>query len=226
MVGAGAHKRQTQSHVDALLNAKVFHRDQPVVVRHGDHDVEFARVCFCMACAHEHRVGCIRPTDVDAFAARRLNRRRNDEPFFVAEQTALACMRIQAGHRDARPRLAPGGCAAVSNPNGAEHSLMRHRVDGTAQRHVDGHQHTAQFVVGQHHAHLRWCLSGHGRQRLEHFGVTRKWHRRRRQRFFVDGRGHDGRDFAAHRQRNRLLDTSRSRGTGARINPAHRRFHQ
>ena len=226
MVGAGAHKRQTQSHVDALLDTQVLDWDQAVVVGHGHHDVELSGVLSGVARAHEHGVGGERPAGIDAFAARRLHRWRNDAHFLIAEQTALARVRVQTGHRDARPHLAPSGCALMGNPNGAEHRIKGHRVDGAAQRQVDGHQHAAQLVVGQHHAHLWRRLAGHGRQRLEHFGVTRKANARSGQRLFVNWRGHNRRDFAVHRQLNGLLDTSHSRRTCARIHLAHRRFHQ
>ena len=43
VIGAGAHERQAERHVDAVLDAEVLHRDQAVVVGHGDDDVELAR---------------------------------------------------------------------------------------------------------------------------------------------------------------------------------------
>ena len=49
VVGAGAHERQAERHVDAVLDAEVLHRDQAVVVRHRDDDVELARMAG--ACA-------------------------------------------------------------------------------------------------------------------------------------------------------------------------------
>ena len=44
VIGAGAHERQAERDVDAVLDAEVLHRDQAVVVRHRDDDVELARM--------------------------------------------------------------------------------------------------------------------------------------------------------------------------------------
>ena len=74
VVGAGAHERQAERHVDAVLDAEVLHRDQPVVVGHRDDEVELARVAGGVAGAHEHRVGRERP------AARRCPRRAPPRP--------------------------------------------------------------------------------------------------------------------------------------------------
>jgi len=41
MVGAGAHQRQTQRDIDALLDPQVFHRNQTLIVVHGNHHIKF-----------------------------------------------------------------------------------------------------------------------------------------------------------------------------------------
>ena len=45
VVGAGAHQRQAQRDVHALLHAEVLHRDQALVVVHRDHHIELAGPC-------------------------------------------------------------------------------------------------------------------------------------------------------------------------------------
>ena len=86
---------------------------------------------------------------------RRRDRRRDEALLLVAEQPALAGMRVQPGHGDARPRLAPGAQRLVGDADRLQHRIEAHQLDRAAQRHVDAHQHHAQFVVGQHHAHRR-----------------------------------------------------------------------
>ena len=105
VVGAGAHERQAERDVDAVLDAEILHRDQAVVVRHRDDDVELAGMAGGVAGAHEHRVGRERAARVDALGARRLHRRGDDAQLLVAEQAALAGVRIEPGDGDAR--LAP-----------------------------------------------------------------------------------------------------------------------
>ena len=66
VVGAGAHERQAERDVDAVLDAEVLHRDQAVVVGHRDDDVELAGMAGGVAGAHEHRVGRERAARIDA----------------------------------------------------------------------------------------------------------------------------------------------------------------
>ena len=157
MVGAGAHEGQAERDVDALLDAEVLDRDQPLVVRHRHDQVELARVAGGMARAHEHRVRRKRAAGVDALGARRAHRRRDEALLLVAEQPAFACMRVEAGHRDARPRLSPRRGRRVGDADRLQHRIETHQLDRAAQRHVDADQHHTQFVVGQHHAHRRRC---------------------------------------------------------------------
>src|SRR6266571_7321939 len=42
VVDAGAHEREPQRHVDALVEARQLDRDVALVVVHGDHEVELA----------------------------------------------------------------------------------------------------------------------------------------------------------------------------------------
>ena len=41
----------------------------------------------------------------------------------------------------------------MSDLQGAQHAGLRDLLNGFAQRHVNGDQHRAQLVIGQHHAH-------------------------------------------------------------------------
>ena len=157
VVGAGAHERQAQRHVHAVLHAEVLHRDQPVVVRHRDDHVELARVAGRVAGAHEDRVGrvagrwhrCLRARAA-AIAGR--DDRRSSSP---NSPPSPACgFRPATAMRGARPaparRAARGRCGSSSSTaSKVTASIAR------AQRHVDGDQHDAQLVVGQHHAHRR-----------------------------------------------------------------------
>jgi len=192
-----------------------------MVVRHGDHDVELSRVASRVPRAHEHGVGRERPARRDAFGQRGSNRRRDDAHFLVAEQPALACMRIEAGDGDARMRDAEAAHGSVGDANRLEHGLERDRLDGSAQRHVDRHQHRAQLVVGQHHANRRSDAVPCGKG-LQHLGVARVRDAGRSQRPLVDRRRDDGRDPAIHRQVHRLLDAASGGRTGARTHAADR----
>ena len=99
------------------------------------------------------------------------DRRGDHGRFLVAEQPAFAGMRIEAGDGDARPRQAQAQRRRVGDADRLEHGVEGDRVDRLAQRQVDRHQHRAQLVVGQHHAHRRQ-RAARGRQRLQHLGVA------------------------------------------------------
>ena len=114
---------------------------------------------------------------------------------FAAEQAAFAGVRVEAGHGDARPRLAPAGRRGVGDAQGLEHGIEGDRVDRLAQRHVDRDEHRAQLVVGQHHAHRRHDAAAR-RQRLQHFGVAGIGDASRGERLLVDRRGDDRRRLA------------------------------
>ena len=74
---------------------------------------------------------------------------------------------LRPGHRDARARHGPARRGVMRNADRRQHVVARHLGDGLAQRHVDGHQHHPQLVVGEHHAHRHAAA-----QRLQHFGVA------------------------------------------------------
>jgi hypothetical protein len=93
------------------------------------------------------------PLGVDALGARGLHGRGDDAHLLVAEQPAFAGMRVQPRHRDARRRRPRPRRRWAMRRVCSTASKLRRRWP--AQRHVDGHQHHAQFVVGQHHAHRR-----------------------------------------------------------------------
>ena len=221
VVRAGADKRQTQRDVDAFGDPQVFHRDQAVVVGHRHHQVELARVAGRVARAHEHRVRRERSLRVDALGARRSDRRRDEAKLLVAEQAALAGMRIEPSHCNARRGLAPGCGTAVGNAQRLQHGVEIEHLDGPPQRHMDGDQHHPQFVIGQHHAHRR--AAGRG---LQHLGMAWEVHARRGQRLLVDRRGDDRRDLAAQGQRRGSLDAQRGCSAGVRLHPAHRQIDQ
>jgi hypothetical protein len=75
---------------------------------------------------------------------------------------------------------------------------MRGRVDRCAQRHVDGHQHDLELLIGQHHAHRRCRLPWSGGTRLQQLGMARERHAGQRQRFLVNRRGDERAADAAH----------------------------
>jgi hypothetical protein len=197
-----------------------------VVVGHGDDDVELARVAGRVACAHEHRVGRERPARIDPFGARRLHRRRDDEQLLVAEQAALAGVRIEPGDGDARlARREPARCGG-GDPDRLEDRVEGDRLDRLAQRGVDRDQHGAQLVVGQHHAHRRRRRAGAGRERLQHLGVAGVADAGGSERFLVDRRRDQRRGRAGSDDGDRLLDAARRGRAGARVDAAERRLDQ
>ena len=189
MIRAGPHQRQAQGHVDALLHAQVLHRNQPLVVGHRHDRIELADVPRRrVARAHEHRVRRERSVGIDAQRPRLRDRRRDVLDLLGAEQAALAGVRIQARHGDARRVQAGAAQRGVGDAQGLQHPPRRDLVDRLAQGHMDGHQHHPQLVVGQHHAHRRQLPLRVGAERLQQLGVAGMVDAAGMQRFLVDGR--------------------------------------
>ena len=141
----------------------------------------------------------------------------------VAEQPAFAGMRVQPGHRDARRAPGPRRAArAVGDAQRLQHGVEVDRVDGAAQRQVDGHQHHAQLVVGQHHAHRR-RRRRRGASACSISVWPGKGHAGGGQRLLVDRRGDDGRHLAGAapaRRRASMQRAAARAGSGRRRGPA------
>jgi hypothetical protein len=176
-------------------------------VRHRDDDVELAT-----ARAHEDGVGRVGAGRVPAFGASVGDGRRDVVDLLVAKQAALACVRIQAGHGDARRRQPHALERSAGDAQRLQHGLARHAIDGITQRAMDGHQHRAQLLVGQHHAH--GDATG---QRLQHLGVARIGRTARVQGFLVDGRGDQRTAPAGQDLGNSSLDAAGRRRPRPRI---------
>ena len=88
---AGPHDRQPQRDVHRAMHPQELQRDVPLVVVHGDNGVETP-----VASLHHERVDRQRPFEVQARPPASLDGRDDDPVFFVAEQPALAAMRIEA----------------------------------------------------------------------------------------------------------------------------------
>ena len=135
---------------------------------------------------------------------------------------ALARVRVQPRHRDARMWFAPFGRGTVRDAQRLEHGVEGHAVDGGAQRQVDRDQHGAQLVVGQHHAHRRRRAARIG-ERLQHLGMPRVADAGRGERFLVDRRSDDGCHRAAASERRRDFDAGRGGGPRMRVDASRRK---
>jgi hypothetical protein len=101
----------------------------------------------------------------------------------------------------------------VRDAQGLQHVVGRDGVDGVAQRQVNAHQHGAQLVAGQHHAH-RHLSERHARMRcrlrLQQLGVARIVHASGVQRLLVQRRGHQAGNLPAQRRLGRPHHALRS----------------
>ena len=176
MIRAGANQRQAQGDIDALLKAQVFHWNQALIMVHRHHHIELADAAGRGPGPHEHRVRRKRAMNLQALLLRRRHRWRDDVELFAAKQAALAGMRVQAGHGNAGRATQQQRQSPVGDLEGLEQPLKADCIQGLAQRQMNAHQHDAQLLVGQHHAH--WQLSNRtplmrSCQGLQHLGVAR-----------------------------------------------------
>ncbi|CUK09890.1 Uncharacterised protein [Achromobacter ruhlandii] len=115
----------------------------------GHHDVELAA-----AGPHEDCVAGPRTAGVDALVACLTDGRRDDVEVLAAELAAFAGVRVQAGHRHARPGDPHLAAGAVGQAHGGQFGFGRDARHDVRQRDVNGHQQHAQFVVGEHHGEV------------------------------------------------------------------------
>ena len=227
VVGAGAHERQAERDVDAVLDAEVLHRDQAVVVRHRDDDVELARMPGALRARMKTVSGANGPLASMPSARAAATAGRDDAQLLVAEQAALAGVRVEPGDRDARRAAGPSAprprarCGSSRAPRRRSPRRSRWRSDMWIVTST-----VAQLVVGQHHAHRRQRAAGGG-ERLQHLGVAGIADAGRGERLLVDRRGDDAPPpRRACTSAHRALDAARRGGAGARVDAAERRVDQ
>ena len=174
-----------------------------MVVVHRQHCVKFPWVRSCITSTHEHGIGRKRPAGIDALRLCSGNRRGNDLDFLTPEDTALACVRVQASHRNARGTAQAFAQRLMRDAQGLQNLRLGHGSNRITQRHMDADQHGAQLVIGQHHAHrhLRDGDAGmSGCFGLQQLGMTREADTRQVQGFLVQRCGDQRRNFLAQRR--------------------------
>ena len=95
------------------------------------------------------------PVDVDARLAGHQDGRGDDAGLLVAELAALAGVRVQAAHGDARLGHAePLAQGPVGQVDRVEHAADGELVADLEQRLVDGRQHDLKLRGDEHHRHV------------------------------------------------------------------------
>jgi hypothetical protein len=161
---------------------------------------------------HEHRVGRPGTAGVDAGLLRRAHRRSDAIEILGAEQAVLARMRVQAGHRDARPLDAEPAQRAVREPDDRELPLARHPLDRLLERNVRADVHHAQVLAQEHHRVVADVAQLGEELRVTGIGVSRAVHR-----LLVERRGGDGMDVVREGKLDGPPDVSVRRVAGARV---------
>ena len=169
--------------------------DVSLVVVHRHHQVVEAAVGL-----REQGIGRQRPLGRDAVILRRADRRNDLVRLLAAEQTAVAGVRVESRHPDARPREAEHLAGAVGQADHGLHPLAGDARARLAQRHVGGHMHHAQGPGHQQHR----VVAGAGEVGVD-LGLSGEAMPRAVQRLLVDRRRHGGRGLP------RLGQTHRAR---------------
>ena len=122
-------------------------------------------------------------------AARRRDGRRDDPDLLVAEQAALAGVRVQAGDGDPRHARDEAACRRVRDAQRLEHGLVGDGVDrrgartcGSSPARCGARRWPASCAPAARHAAF-------GSQRLQHLGVPGERDAGRGKGLLVDGRG-------------------------------------
>ena len=182
MIDRGADRRQADRDVHTGLDAEHLDRAVPLIVIHGDHEVEVAA-----AGAEKQGVGRQRSFDVLAFRGARGDRRSDLLRFLAAaEQAVFAGVRVDRANADFRVGDAGALQGVVAAGDGP---FDEGRVDafyGFDQSAVRGDVDHPQFRRDQHHRYLR-----RAGQVGEHLGMTVEWVSAGVQRLLVERGGAD-----------------------------------
>ena len=139
------HGLEASGHRHAAIEATELGRDLSLVVVHREHAVEFAAEGL-----EEHGVRGIRPFARDAALRRFCDGRRDDLDLLPSEQAALACVRIQRRHGNARrsePRSAHG---CIGERKGRVDARGGDLLERHTKRHVRSHARHPQVVEDVH----------------------------------------------------------------------------
>ena len=156
MVGAGAHKGQSEGDIDPLLHTQIFDGNQPLVVVHGHHHINGIGLATLSARAHENGIGRPWPTHNHPFRFGNFYGRLDDVHLFAPQQTTLTCMRVKSCHCKMRRTPCKSQFSAMGDAQCLQNDVHRDGVNRLAQRLVDGDQDGFELSIGQHHAH--WQL--------------------------------------------------------------------
>ena len=169
VIGRGAHERQAERDVDAVVEGQRLDRDQRLVVVHAERGVVgLARRLV------EHGIGRERAARVDAVGDQPLDRRAHDQAVFLAERAVLAGVRVEPGDRE--PRMGDAETIdqiARHHPAGLEDQVACEPLRHLLERHMDRDRHDGHFRRPQHH-HRPCRVAGLlERKPGEIFGVAR-----------------------------------------------------
>ncbi|CXA36431.1 Uncharacterised protein [Salmonella enterica subsp. enterica serovar Typhi] len=112
MIGRGPDKRQPCGDIHAIIKAKQFQRDMPLVMIHRHHHIILSLISL-----EKYSIRRARPINVHTFCAGIGNGWRQDTRLFIAKQTILARMRIHACHGDTRFNVTHTLEESISNTN-------------------------------------------------------------------------------------------------------------
>ena len=190
MIDRRPHDWQPERHIHRLAERDELHRNQPLIVVTGDHDVEVAAPC-----ADEHRV-CRKGTrHVDAAGAAGSDCGRDDRLLFASEQTVLAGMWIESGHGNPRPRSPEPRQLAPREIDGRFERSGTERARHVGQRDVHGGEHDTQDVRVKHHRNV-----ARARQVGQQIGVPGPRQTGQPEGLLVDRRRGNRVDLAFHRR--------------------------
>jgi len=127
--------------------AKELHRDVPLIVEHGDDGIELACRGFDEDCVARERAD-----HVEAAGTKVLDDRLVYTLVLVAEDAALAGMRIECRHSDARTGDAKIRQRLEGKVDDACDALARHQLRHVGERHMGRYVRHTEIAMRQHHA--------------------------------------------------------------------------
>jgi len=205
VIGGCPHNGKPEAHVYGLMKVDQLDGDQPLVMVHGDHGIEFTLVHAVKQCIGGKGAGHgIR----QAFEA--LNNGSDHVPFLPPEPAFFACVGIEAGDGQAwsfESEIPQKGMRR--DADGSNESVRCEEAGDVGNGMVDGHERNAKARAGKHHDHIL-----RPREVFQEFRVAGKWKSESMEIRLVDRARADGVHVAVHGEADGLLDPAHNRAAG------------
>ena len=199
MIRRGADKRQPGGDIHPIIESQQLQRDVPLVVIHRHHHVVHPLMTL-----HKHRIRRTGAGHLHALRPHGGHRGGDDADLFIAKQAVLPGVRVDAGDRNTRTRIADAAQKPIRHANHRLNPRLIEGIEELAQGNMGRDMDNFKFLGIQHHGVI--CSL---RQVGQQFGMAGISVPGEMQRLFIQRCGSDGRDRALQCEGGRPSDATK-----------------